>query len=139
MAIGLVAGTAGIIALAVVAVCAVPAFGFFVWLFLGPDVDDAKAAAGQYLERVEARDDAGAYQLLCAQARRDLTQEAFTAAVDAGPRPAGHAFGRGVFLDEPGHEASIDVQLTDRAGATRRISLTLEDEGSWLVCGDPLI
>lgn len=47
--------------------------------------------------------------------------------------------GRGVFLDEPGREASIDVQLTDRAGATRRISLTLEDEGSWLVCGDPLI
>lgn len=131
----------GLVVSAVLAVCAIPAFGFYVWAFLGPDVDDAKAVAGLYLHRIEAGDDAGAYELLCADAREDVTLAGFTALVDEGPRPAGHAVTGASFSTEAGHSATVTVRLTARTGAVRELGLDLEQraKGPWQVCGDPLI
>jgi hypothetical protein len=132
-------GVAGVAIVAVLAMMAVPAFGFFAWLFLSPDSDDAKATAGRYLQRLEAQDDAGAYALLCADARRGTAPDAFTDLVEAGPRPAQHKV-TGGYLDEAGRHGDVDVVLTDRAGATRPLHLTLEyADRKWTVCGTDLI
>lgn len=138
---GLATGVAILVLCASLAVCALPVLGLFAWMSYRPDIDKPKAAAGQYLQRIEAGDDAGAYQLLCAQTRREKTLVAFSALVAAGPRPVDHTVIHAVFLDEPGYTAGVDVRLTDRTGATRQISLvmTTEKEAPWLVCGERLI
>jgi hypothetical protein len=120
--------------------CVVPSFGLFAWLYLGPDIDDAKAAAAHYLELVERGDDAGAYAMICAENQRSLTEKEFAALVEAAPRPATHEIGRAVFLDEPGREAGVSVHVTDSTGAARDIDLRLRGGKSpWLICGDTLI
>lgn len=122
--------------------CVLPAFGFLGWWLGGPDLDEPKAIAGRYLDRVVAGDDAGAHRMLCADVRRDLTVAEFTALVGAGPRPLGHAVTGGGFRNEPGTRASVDARLDGPGGATRRIALDLEfgePAGTWWVCGDTLV
>jgi hypothetical protein len=137
--LGVGIAASGIAIVAVLAMLAVPVLGFFVWMFLGPDSDDAKATAGDYLQRLEAKDDAGAYALLCADTRRDTDQAAFTGLVEAGPRPAGHEVTAG-HLDEAGRHGDVDVVLTDATGATRPLHLRLTYANrKWSVCGDELI
>jgi hypothetical protein len=88
---------------------------------------------------IEARDDAGAYALLCADARRGTAPDAFTDLVEAGPRPARHEV-TGGHLDEAGKHGDVDVVLTDGAGGTRSLHLTMNyDERKWTVCGTGLI
>ncbi|TQJ26072.1 hypothetical protein FBZ33_6452 [Micromonospora sp. A202] len=122
-------------------ICALPVTGFFLYWFAGPDIDDAKAVAGQYFDRVEAGDDAGAYQLLCADAQKAMTQDAFVAKLKDGFRPVDHAVLGGAFADEPGYEARIDVRLVGANGATREVDLSLEGRNGdpWRVCGDTFI
>jgi hypothetical protein len=127
--------TIGIV-VAVLAVCALPVTGFFVWLYGGPDIKDVRVAAGHYFERIEAGDDAGGYALVCERARHDMTAAAFTELLDKGPRPASHTVSGGAFLDEAGKRASVDVHVVDRTGAARLVDLDLEQhQDSWQVCG----
>ncbi len=128
---------AGVAAVGVL--CVLPALGFFGWWFLGPDLDEPEAAAGHYLERVVAGDDAGAYRLLCADVRQEVSPAEFTALMDAGPRPLGHAVTGSRFRNEPGSKAAVGARL-DGPGASRQVDLYLEEaEGTWRVCGDTLI
>jgi len=130
-------GVPGLVIGVGLAACALAALG---WMGLGPDIDEPAAAAGRYLERIEAGDDTAAYRMVCARTHRDLTAKAFTARVVAGPRPVSHAVTGGEFLDDPGHVAGLDVRIVDRTGATRQISLTVENgEGAWKVCGETLV
>jgi len=115
------------------------AFGFVVWWKLGPDIGDAAAAAGRYLDRVEAGDDAGAYRLLCDTARGQVTPQAFTSMVGEAGRPAAYVLGNRFFADEAGHYARVDAELTDRSGVTRTLELTVVLSDEWRVCGDTLI
>ncbi|MEU8180290.1 hypothetical protein AB0B85_08055 [Micromonospora sp. NPDC049044] len=124
-----------------VVICALPVTGFFLYWFAGPDIDEAKAVAGQYFDRIEAGDDAGAYQLLCADLQKDMTQDAFVAKLKDGSRPVDHTVLDGAFADEPGYEARIDVRLVEGGGATREVVLSLEGRNGnpWRVCGDTVI
>ena len=131
--------SAGVLVSLVVVFCLVVGGGFSVWMWLGPDIDDAKAVANQYLSRIESHDDAAAYAMLCEDARARLTPASFTALVEDAPRPVSHQLGYGAFLDEPGNEAFVRVTLTDRSGATRQTELTIANDKPWQVCGDPLI
>ncbi|MEV6841914.1 hypothetical protein [Actinoplanes sp. NPDC051411] len=138
--LGVVIGVAVALTLGLLGLLAIPVFGFFAWWRLGPDVDDAKAAADHYLARLEARDDAGAYALLCGDARHATTRDAFTDLVDAGPRPASHTVADGSFADEAGHHADVVAYLADRSGPRRRLELTLTyADRKWSVCGADLI
>jgi hypothetical protein len=128
-----VALVVGAAALAVLA----PLAGLFLWLYGGPDVDEPRAVAEQFLRHVEAGDDGAAYQLLCARTQQRITVEAFTEAVQRPARPASHTLGRAAFHDEPGNRASVDADLTDRTGAVRSISLALDRTGEgWRICDD---
>jgi hypothetical protein len=111
--------------------------GFVVWAYLGPDADQPRAAAEQFLQRVEASDDSAAYRSLCASTRNKLSSAAFTAAVNRPARAASHKVTRTAFLDEAGHSAAADVEVTDRTGSVRTIELYLTElDGVWQVCGD---
>lgn len=138
--LGVGIGVAGALVLGLLALAAIPLFGFFAWWKLGPDVDDAKTAADHYLARLEAKDDAGAYALLCDAARRATTQDRFTAVVEAGARPASHVVADGSLTDEAGEHADVTAVLADGASTHRRLELTLTyADHKWSVCGDALI
>ncbi|MBU2665244.1 hypothetical protein KOI35_17205 [Actinoplanes bogorensis] len=134
------ASVAVVAALALAAVCALPAFGFFVYWFLGPDIDEAQAAAVTYVEQIEKGDKLSAYAMVCTESRTELTAGAFGELVDAAPQPVSHRVTNRFFTDEAGSSARVDIDLTDSAGATRRLDLSLTSEnGKWQVCGDPLV
>jgi hypothetical protein len=123
---------------ALVLVVLLPVAGFLLWLYAGPDIEEPRAVAEQFLRHVEAGDDPAAYGLLCAAIRQRTTAEAFTAAVERPARPASHTLGRATFVDEAGGAASVEARLADRAGGVRTISIRLEDTAAgWRVCGDP--
>ncbi|WP_143163058.1 hypothetical protein [Couchioplanes caeruleus] len=126
---------------AAIVICSVPMAGFFVYWFLGPDLDDAKATAGQYFDRIEVGDDTGAYRLLCTKAQNEMTQDSFAAKLKDGSRPVDHTVLNGSFLGESGYEALIDVRLVTGSGAIREVNLTLNggDKNRWRVCGDTFI
>jgi hypothetical protein len=138
--LGVIIGVAGTMVLGLLALAAIPLFGFFVWWKLGPDVDDAKATADHYLARLEAKDDAGAYALLCRDARGDYTQDAFADLIDAGPRPVSHTVAGGSFADEAGHHADVVAYLVDSSSPHRSLQLALTyTDREWSVCGTDLI
>jgi len=114
--------------------------GFVVWWGSGSDVEAAKRTAGDYLARVEARDDAGAYAMLCDTTRRDLTRDRFTDLVEAAPRPAAHIVADGQFTDEAGHHAVVSTYLVDPDSTHHGLALTLTyDDNEWTVCGTTVI
>ncbi|SCF17627.1 hypothetical protein GA0074695_4011 [Micromonospora viridifaciens] len=131
--VGIVAAIFGALA-----ICALPVVNFF---FMGPDIGDAKAVAEQYFDRIEAGDDARAYQLLCAKAQKATTQDAFVAKLKDSSRPVDHTVLDGGLLHASGYEAWIDVRLVEGTGATREVRLSLEGNGRdpWRVCGDTFI
>jgi hypothetical protein len=133
----------GLVLAILFAACAIPALGYYVWAYLGPDLDDAKVATAHYLERIEASDYTGAYRSLCPATIRATSAQAFTAAMAASPHPVSHVLLGGLFTNEPGNEAEVDMRLTDGTGSTREVTFVVSmvdhARGTWLVCGDTLI
>jgi hypothetical protein len=113
-----------------------PVFGFLVWLYAGPDIDDGRKAADRFARQLERHDDAAAYRSMCPTVRDQITIEQFTKAVDRLGRPVSHTLGRAAFNDEAGSRATVAIQLTDRVGRTTPMSLTLTSEPTWQVCDD---
>ncbi|WP_422735352.1 hypothetical protein ACN263_17280 [Micromonospora sp. WMMD729] len=135
--------TGWIVAVAVTLGClaalAVPVGGFLLWMYAGPDVDEPRAAADQFVGRLERNDDTAAHESLCHQVRARTDLAAFTAAVERLGRPVSHTMGRAVFTDEAGKSASVTVELTGRDGRTTTLKLRLESETGWQVCNDDLV
>ncbi|WP_433382486.1 hypothetical protein ACQPZX_19035 [Actinoplanes sp. CA-142083] len=131
---------ASLVLAAALGIFAVAGFGLWVWLHKSPQIDDARAAADQYVTRIEQRDDAAAFEQVCDESRAALTAESFTALVEAGPRPTGHTIERGFFTTEAAKEAQFTAHLTTSSGASRDVDLEVVLAGDdWRVCGDTLI
>ncbi|MCX5065677.1 hypothetical protein OOJ91_07255 [Micromonospora lupini] len=132
--------TAWIVAGAVILGClgalALPVGGFLLWMYGGPDVDEPRAAADQFVGRLESNDDAAAYESQCSDVKARTSAAAFTAAVERIGRPVSHTMGRAAFLDEPGKSAAVTVELTGRTGQTTTLDLYLESEVGWQVCDE---
>ncbi|MGC4879121.1 hypothetical protein ACLQ26_23035 [Micromonospora sp. DT43] len=132
--------TAWIVAGAVILGClgalALPVGGFLLWMYGGPDVDEPRAAADQFIGRLESNDDVAAYESQCSDVKTRTSAAAFTAAVERIGRPVSHTMGRAAFLDEPGSSAAVTVELTGRTGQTTTLDLHLESTGGWQVCDE---
>ncbi|MCF0091463.1 hypothetical protein [Micromonospora sp. MH99] len=130
--------TTWIVAGAVVVAClgalALPVGGFLLWMYAGPDVDEPRAAADQFVSRLESNDDAAAHESLCREIKARTDLAAFTAAVERLGRPVSHTMVRAAFGDEAGSSAFVTVELTGRTGETRTLDLYLESETGWQVC-----
>ncbi|MFY1616010.1 hypothetical protein [Micromonospora sp. WMMD736] len=129
---------AGAIIVGCLAALALPVGGFLLWMYAGPDVDEPRAAADQFVGRLERNDDAAAHESLCRQIQTRTDLRAFTAAVERIGRPVSHTMGRAGFTDEPGKSASVTVELTGRDGRTTTLELRLESEAGWQVCNEEL-
>ncbi|CCH19521.1 Protein of unknown function [Micromonospora lupini str. Lupac 08] len=131
--------TAWIVAGAVIVGClgalALPVGGFLLWMYGGPDLDEARATADQFVRRLESNDDATAYESQCRRVKERVDLVAFTAAVERIGRPVSHTMGRAAFLDEPGTSAGVTVEVTGRTGQITTLELYLESEVGWQVCG----
>lgn len=130
---------AGAIIVGCLAALALPVGGFLLWMYAGPDVDEPRAAADQFVGRLERNDDAAAHESLCQQIRARTDLAAFTSAVERIGRPVSHTMGRAGFTDEPGKSASVTVELTGRDGRITTLNLLLESEAGWQVCNDEFV
>ncbi|MET8087356.1 hypothetical protein [Micromonospora sp. NPDC005237] len=132
--------TAWIVVAALVVAClgalALPVGGFLLWMYTGPDVDEPRAAADQFVRRLESNDDAAAHDSLCREIKARTDLAAFTAAVERLGRPVSHTMGRAVFTNEAGNNASVTVELTGRTGQTTRLDLYLTSTTGWQVCDE---
>ncbi|MFI7607224.1 hypothetical protein ACIBTV_19075 [Micromonospora sp. NPDC049366] len=115
---------------------ALPVGGFLLWLYAGPDLDQPRAVADQFVQQVERNDDVAAYRSLCPDAQERTTLAEFTAEVERLGRPTSHTLGHAAFADEAGSAAFVTVELTDRTGRTTSVDLYLESDAGWQVCGD---
>ncbi|WP_433112753.1 Rv0361 family membrane protein [Micromonospora sp. CA-246542] len=129
---------AGAVIFGCLAALALPVGGFLLWMYAGPDVDEPRAAADQFVGRLERNHDAAAHESLCQQIRARIDLAAFTAAVERIGRPVSHTMGRAAFTNEAGNSASVTVELTGRNGQTLRLDLRLESEVGWQVCDEKL-
>ncbi|WP_147458723.1 hypothetical protein [Micromonospora sp. BL4] len=125
---------AGVVAL--LAVASIPVLGFLLWLYGGPDIDEARAAADRFVQHLEQDRDDTAYRSMCSETKDRITVGEFTEAVERLGRPVSHEIGRAGFGDEAGNSAYVTVRLTGRSGATTSVSLRIETEPAWRVCGD---
>ncbi|MEU7841448.1 hypothetical protein AB0B39_10780 [Micromonospora sp. NPDC049114] len=132
--------TTWIVAGAVVVAClgalALPVGGFLLWMYAGPDVDKSRAAADQFVSRLETNDDAAAHESLCPAMREKVDLAVFTAAVERLGRPVSHTTGEAGFGNEAGTSAFVTVELTGRTGRTTTLDLHLTLGSAWHVCDD---
>ncbi|MET8350871.1 hypothetical protein [Micromonospora sp. NPDC005206] len=121
---------------ALLAAAFLPVLGFLVWMYGGPDIDEARAAADRFVQHLEQNQDDTAYRSMCSEVKDRITVEEFTEAVERLGRPVSHDLGRAGFGNEAGSSAFVTVRLTGGSGATTSVSLRLETEPDWRVCSD---
>ncbi|MCO1594467.1 hypothetical protein M8C17_04740 [Micromonospora sp. RHAY321] len=127
---------AGGLLLGFLAVLGPPVVGFLFWLSTGPDPDEPRAAADDFVRHLESNADAAAYQSLCPEIRNRTTAAAFSAAVERMGRPVSHTVGRAAFRNEPGTNAGVTVRLTDRTGRTTTFHWDLDASFGWQICDE---
>ncbi|GAA4255147.1 Rv0361 family membrane protein [Dactylosporangium darangshiense] len=109
---------------------------FFV---LNSAVKAPKAAAEDFLTKLEAGNNEGAYALLCRTTQNNYDREEFDALVQKdAPTKHDMSWG-GSYSSENGLEtASVTASLTHKGGWSGDHTFALrKEDGAWKVCGDP--